>query len=351
MQIAEILEDTRRETRAPALAGIVVDHQSVVDQAAVGVRRLGDEAPVTINHRFHTGSNCKAMTATLCAILIGQRVLRWDTTPLDVFPDLVGRVRPEYEAITLEMLLRHTAGIPPYTDDEAQDFVVPDWYGVPAERQIARFSRWLLQTQEPVHEPGRQFSYSNAGYSIAAAMAEAATGQLWADMVQAYLFQPLGIDAVAGAGWPALHDPNQPWGHLVKDGKIIPHSPHGEYQLEPFLAPAGDVCMSLPAYGRFLQVNLRGLQGRDTLIPGDLLWPLHNNGQPGYGMGWGVTTLRSMEDLGLFSTHAGSAGTFILVAGISHTKDYAVALATNSGVHDVIDLGFKTMVRHFVRNA
>jgi D-alanyl-D-alanine carboxypeptidase len=349
--LAKILENTRRETQVPAIAGIVVDHQEVVDQAVVGVRRLGHHAPATIDDRFHTGSNAKAMTATLCASLIDQGVLRWDMRPLDAFSDLSGRVRPEYEAITLEMLLRHTAGIPPYTDDETPDFVVPELDGIPDERQTLQFSRWLLQTQGPVHEPGKQFSYSNAGYSIAAAMAEAATEQPWADLLHTHVFQPLGIEAVTGSGWPARHDPDQPWGHLVRDGESVPHSPHDEYQLEPFLAPAGDVSMSLPAYGRFLQMNLRALQGRDTPIPGDLLRRLHNDGQPGYGMGWGVKTLMSLEDLGLFSTHGGSAGTFILVAGISHVQDCAVALATNSGLADVIEVGFKTMLRHFVPQA
>ncbi len=350
-QLIEILEETCQESGAPAVAGIVVAHDAVVAQAAVGVRRLGHDTSVTIESKFHTGSNAKAMTATICASLVHRGVLSWDTAPTEVFPELEDRILPAYEAITLEMLLRHMAGIPPYTDDEAEDFVAPDWEGVQPEQQIMFFAKWLLQERGPVNEPGTQFSYSNAGYSIAAAMAEAATGQSWEEMLQAHLFGPLGMEAVAGKGWPALQDPSQPWGHYVRDGEIIPQHPDGEYQLEPFLAPAGDVSTSIPAYGRFLQMNLRGLQSEECFLPSEALWRLHNDGQLGYGMGWGVTTMRSMEELGLFSTHAGSAGTFIMVAGISHARDRAVAVATNSGVNAVIDLGFKRMIALYVGRA
>jgi hypothetical protein len=52
--------------------------------------------------------------------------------------------------------------------------------------------------------------------------------------------------------------------------------------------------------------------------------------------------------LGLFSTHAGSAGTFILVAAISHSKDRAVALATNAGKPETMQ-GIKKIIATFAR--
>jgi D-alanyl-D-alanine carboxypeptidase len=345
--LRQILEEIRRETGVPAVAGVVVSHTAVLSQAAIGFRRLGCDIPVTIHDRFHAGSNTKAMTATACASLVDMGLLSWQTTPLDVFPDLGDKILPKYKAITLEMLLTHMAGIPPYMDDEADDFILPAWEGMSLEQQITYFSKWLLQNREPINEPGSEFSYSNAGYGIAAAMAETVTGKSWKQLLQETLFSPLGIDAVAGSGWPALHDPNQPWGHHVEDGKLVAHPPDDEYQLEAFLAPAGDVSISLPHYGRFLQMHLKALQSRETILPNELIHKMHNYSQPGYGMGWGITTLRSIEELGLFSTHAGSAGTFILVAGISHSEDRAVALATNAGVPEALQ-GIKKIIRYFV---
>ena len=74
---------------------------------------------------------------------------------------------------------------------------------------------------------------------------------------------------------------------------------------------------------------------------------MYNHGKPGYGMGWGVVNLRSLEALGLFSTHAGSAGTFILVAGISHLRDRAIALAVNVGKQEAVQ-GIKKIIAAFV---
>ena len=347
-QLRDILQRACQESGSPAAAGIVVSHDSVVAQAAVGVRRLGDDTPVTIDDRFHSGSTAKAMTATVCAMLVAHGLLSWETTPLDVFTDLPGKILPSYQTVTLQMLLRHLAGIPPYSDDESEDFVVPDWRGAPAEQHVSIFARWLLQERGPLHQPGTNFAYSNAGYTIAAAMAEAVSGKPWRELLQDYLFVPLGMDAVAAGGWPALHDPHQPWGHGLQHGRVAPHDPTWGYQLLPFLAPAGDVSLSLPAYGRFLQMNLQALQGRQTTVPAEVLRRLHNDGQPGYGMGWGVTAMRSMEELGLFSTHAGSAGTFVMAAAIAHARDRAVAFATNSGLMETLDLAFRPMIARFV---
>lgn len=347
-QLIEILEETRQETGVPSIAGVVTSHSDILALEAVGVRRLGELTQVTINDRFHSGSNAKAMTATVCAILVDRGLLNWETTPLDIFPELKDKLLPEYKAITLEMLLRHMAGIPPYTDDEAEDFVIPDFNQIPVEGHIGYFAKWVLQERPPIVEPGKEFSYSNAGYTIAGAIIEAVTGNTWAGAMKEYLFDPLGMEAVAGVGWPALREPDQPWGHLVEGGKLVPHPPDDDYQPESYLAPAGDVSVSLPQYARFLQMNLQGLQGRETVLSGEGVWRIHNKGEPGYGMGWGVTTMRGIEALGLFSTHAGSAGTFILVAGISHTHDRAVAMATNSGVNEVIQLGFKQIIANYV---
>jgi CubicO group peptidase (beta-lactamase class C family) len=346
-QLSVILQETQGETGVPAIAGIVVSHEDVLAQEVVGVRRLGDDAPVTIDDRFHSGSNAKAMTGALCAILVEGESLRWDTKPLDVFPELTGDLIPEYKSITLEMLLRHTAGIPPYMDDEAEDFILPEMDQVPHEDQISYFAKWVLRERPPVVEPGSEFSYSNAGYSIAGAMVEAVTGETWARAMQEYLFAPLGMDAVAMGGWPATREPHQPWGHLVNGDELVPHPPDDEYQPELFLAPAGDVNLSLPNYALFLQMNLLGLQGRQTILSPESIWHLHNDGERGYGIGWGVTTLRGMEELGLFSTHAGSAGTFIMAAGIPHSSDCAVALTTNSGVNEVLQLGFKRIIASY----
>jgi D-alanyl-D-alanine carboxypeptidase len=347
--LLELLESTCKRAGAPAASGIVVSQDAVVAQGAVGVRRLGDDTPVTVYDKFHIGSCGKAMTATICAVLVHRGLMRWSITPLEVFPELEGHVHPQFEKITLEMLLRHTAGIPPYTRDEHFEDLPP--LEGSAREQRTTFARWLLTERAPVSEPGTGCcgAYSNAGYAIAAALAEASSGASWQELLRDFLAQPLGIEV--GTGWPALQDPEQPWGHWFKDGNLVPHPPDDDYTLHPFMAPAGDVHLSMPDYGCFLQMHLRALQGKNTLLPAELLRHLHNHGRPGVGLGWGVGTSKNRK-IGVVSNHMGGGGTFVCVAGISHSRDRAVAMATNAGdeanesVEKAVAVGFKEMLAY-----
>ena len=52
---------------------------TIVAAGAVGTRRVGTNIPVGIDDRFHIGSDTKAMTALLAAMLVEEGKLRWDT--------------------------------------------------------------------------------------------------------------------------------------------------------------------------------------------------------------------------------------------------------------------------------
>ena len=54
----------------PALAAAVVKNGEILAAGAVGTRRVGTNIPVTVNDRFHLGSDTKAMTALLAARLV-----------------------------------------------------------------------------------------------------------------------------------------------------------------------------------------------------------------------------------------------------------------------------------------
>jgi len=56
----------------PAIAAAVVKGGEIVSYGAVGTRKSGSTIPVTINDRFHIGSDTKAMTALLAAIMVEE---------------------------------------------------------------------------------------------------------------------------------------------------------------------------------------------------------------------------------------------------------------------------------------
>ena len=55
---------------------------------------------MTVNDRFHLGSDTKAMTALLAAMLVEEGKIRWNSTMLEVFPELAAKmaeVRRRYD--------------------------------------------------------------------------------------------------------------------------------------------------------------------------------------------------------------------------------------------------------------
>ena len=100
----------------PALAAAVVKEGKIVAAGAVGTRRVG-ESPVTLDDRFHLGSDTKAMTALLAAMFVEEGKLRWDSTVRRGLPGAGGEDDPGLRKVTLTQFLSHTSGVP--ADNEA----------------------------------------------------------------------------------------------------------------------------------------------------------------------------------------------------------------------------------------
>lgn len=327
-----LLARLREQHGLPALAAVVVSSNVTLDLAVTGLRRQGKPERIEPADRFHLGSMGKAITATVIARLVEEGKLSWTTRPVDLFPELASAVHPGYRDITIEQLLRHDAGTPPYdSTTEIRGAGARAGSGSPRDQRRA-FSIWLLQ-QRPHVTPGTRPEYSNAGYPVAAAMAEAATGETWESLVESRLARPLGINLTYGL--PARGDSAQPWGHKPKSAflglAISPNAvelqaPKDGWALGVIFEPAGDYSLSLADYAKFLQMHLAGLAGRDGLLKASSIQRLHAG--PGeYAMGW---FLREFDGTAAH-WHTGSIDTFFSRVIMLPERDIAVAVLTNAG--------------------
>ena len=91
----------------PAIAAAVVKDGKIISAGAIGTRRAGVKIPVTINDWFHLGSDTKAMTALLAAMLVEEGKLRWNTTPAEVFPELADKMDRDSGALHLNNFIAH----------------------------------------------------------------------------------------------------------------------------------------------------------------------------------------------------------------------------------------------------
>lgn len=328
--LADRLEAIRAKHDLPALAGAIVSGDKLVALGVTGVRRHGKPERVTHDDRFHLGSCTKAMTATLCAILVEEGTLTWTTTIGDVFPDLRERMHEGYRGVTVEQLLQHRGGVP--GDLRADGLWARLWQrkGTPVDQR-----RELLDgvvTKAPAHTPGTTYEYANGGYAIAGAMLEKLTGRPWEQLITERLFTPLGITS-AGFGAPGEADgSDQPWGHNLKRTLLLkqkaePVAPGPAADNPPGIAPAGTVHMTIGDWGKFVSLHIMKEKHPSRLLKAESFAKLHTPPDGGdYALGWGVAR-RGWG--GTVLTHGGSNTLWFCVVWASPEKSFAVLAATN----------------------
>jgi D-alanyl-D-alanine carboxypeptidase len=328
MDLAGFVNGERLAQKLPGLAAVVVRSDGPPRVYVSGERRIGKGDLITATDRMHLGSLTKAITATLIGALVEKQLMTFETTIGQSFPELSAKIQPAYRNVSVRQLLSHAGGIPPYRTRESLQGLLT-LKGTPSEQRDAFVERIL--TEPPRFEPGTRREYSNAGAAIAGAMAERIGGSPYRQLVQQLVFARLGGQAAFGN--PGLAAEPQPWGHFRFLGVATEIAPANAVYTTPFaIEPAGDASPSMPDYGRFLQLHLRGLKGRDDVLKATTIQELHgkvgpNNPARGSPMGWGV-----MERDGVAShEHVGSYGAYVAYATIQPSRDIAVAAFTNLG--------------------
>ncbi len=288
------------------------------------------------------------MTATLIATFVEEGKLRWDSTPARVFAGRgVKEIDPAWQRITLEELLTHRAGVRPNPDETT----IRGLLGQSPREQRLRVCRAVLN-KPPDHEPGKDFLYSNTGYIIAGAMAEAVADESWEDLMIRRVFKPLAITP-AGFGPPGLPAPKpakgmasapiiQPWGHRPNGDPV---KPGPDADNPPCYGPAGCVHLTLAGWARYATLHLSAGQGggQDRPVGGTppllslaSLRRLHtpfggaiDRSGTKYAMGWGVRELSGGRGIQL--SHAGSNTMWLAMISLDLSANRAILVVTNQG--------------------
>ena len=299
-RLGEIVEWTRASQELPAMAVVVVLDGQVVEIAAEGLRSLSGDQAVTTADAWHIGSLTKGITATLAGVLVELSVLSWDTTPLDVWPELDASIHANFRDITVRQLLSHTAGVQPVN-------AAPSRYSDAASGTLAEKRRAFaaeLLTEEPVARIGVH-SYSNGGYIIVGAMMETLMSASWETLVSDYVFASLNM---THSGFGAPGTPNaitQPWGHWDRNNGFEPVSPGTDADNPQVFGPAGTVHTSLQDYTNFLIAHIDGWRGVDGFLTAETFEVLHTPVNQGAALGWGVIQSDAFPGM-IELAHAGS---------------------------------------------
>jgi CubicO group peptidase (beta-lactamase class C family) len=201
--------------------------------------------------------------------------------------------------------------------------------GSPSEQRYTYVKKMLSQPQAAA--PGEKYIYANSGYTVAAVMAERATGKAWEDLMRELIFTPLGMKSAdfGAMGTPGKID--QPWQHrVVGRGEATPIEPGPYADNPPAIGPGGTVHCTLADWAKFVQAHLAGARGKETLVGPSSFRMLHRPPLGGeYAMGW-IVTPRDWGG-GNVLTHAGSNNQNYAVVWLAPAKNFAVLAVTNQG--------------------
>ncbi len=323
--LRDLLERVRKDSGAPGLAVAVMRGGKIVDKAVTGFRRIDRPERVQMTDRFHLGSVAKPFTATMIGKLVEDGVLQWDMTLGEALPDLA--MKSEYRSVTLEQLLQHRGGIPPAptTGEFADGYPVKPGQ-TPAEARDV-LVRGVL-TEEPVKMG--EYNYSNAGYTVAAYMAERVAKRSWEELMRTLVFKPLRLRS-AGFAWPATEErPKQPYGHSGTPPDLSVQEV-GEDLLgdDDYLSPAGSIHCSIEDLARFVDFHLQGLHGRDGALKAETVRRLHTPPKDGiYACGWGVRRTDAGE---LRHGHSGTAMTYYAKIEMYPESNLVIVATANCG--------------------
>lgn len=336
------LDEVRSEYGLPALAAAVVKGGEVTDAAATGTRVAHGDIPVTIDDRFHLGSNTKSMTATLAGALVEEGKLRWDSTVGEVLGEDIDGLSDSLSKATLAQLLSHSSGVPGDTDEMMDLYFNVDVfdYNLP---ELRRHTLESWAANEVSIPDGSPFQYANFGYMIAGMMMEKAAGTPWEAMVHERIFDPLDMET-AGLGPQATFGLiDAPVGHRVDaDGNVTPMFWGPAADVPPVIGPAGNAHMSVLDYAKWAAWNAgKASRGPALLEPETLATiqaehvrtPARENPPPGtpstggYGLGWGVVEFDWADHPIL--THNGSNSMNLARIVVDTDRDLAVVVLTN----------------------
>jgi CubicO group peptidase (beta-lactamase class C family) len=203
---AALLEDARRRGLFSAAAWSVGGPDGPLERGRLGTRAIGG-APLDGDDLWDLASVTKPLVGLAVMALAERGTLTLDDRTGDLLPDFAATNKAE---LTVRHLLAHTSGLPGQ---------------VPLYREHPTRERLLeaLRTLPPRAAPGERVEYTSQGFMLLGLLAEAASGQSLAKLVEDTVAAPLGLRGLGftpDAGSRAVATEDCPWRGRVVSGEV-----------------------------------------------------------------------------------------------------------------------------------
>lgn len=311
--LEQVATEELKAKRIPGCALAVMSDGRVVFAKGFGVASVETGDPVRTNMLFRLGSTTKMFTSAAVVMLAEEGKLKLDA-PVG---EHVKGILPKVAALTPIQLMAHTAGL---RDESPMRGLHDDsalGAGIRAWREDIFFA-----------EPGRIYSYANPGYWLAGLLAETVEGKPYADVLDARLFQPLGMKHSTLRPVVAMTFP-----------LAIGHEPSGDTPVvsRPFgdnaaTWPAGQMFSTVGDLARWCIAFMDGgkLDGKSVLsssLIATMTKPRADipGGEAKYGLGLNLSRVRGVDVV----QHSGSRAGYGSLIRMVPERKFAVILLMN----------------------
>lgn len=225
----------------PGMTFSIVDAEGFAAVGTIGWADMDRRTPVAPSHLFQIGSISKSFAALCVYRLADEGKIDLDASLSLYLPDVP---LPD-EAISVQQILSHTAGLPRSSPVSPQ---------VPDQRLWTGF------------KPGTNFSYSNTGYDLLGMLVQKITGKPYPLALRELVIEPLeitGLKEVIQASDRACYAVG--YSPLDASGPNMTHVPLRQAPWIDLDTPAGSISATADAMTRYLQYLIA--VGRDQGAP------------------------------------------------------------------------------------
>lgn len=320
------IEDTLKRSGVPGAAVAVVHGGTTVFARGFGVRELGNSERVDTATVFQLASLSKPIAATIAAIQVTKRLVRWDDKVTKYLPDFKTEEAYVTANATVGDFYSHRSGLPHAAGDDLEDL---------GYDRASIIERLRLLPLDPFRIT---YNYANFGLTIGAEAVAAAAGRPWEDLAEEALYGPLGMISTSSRYADFMAHKNRAALHTLQAGRFAPlyHRDADEQ------SPAGGVSSNVIDLAEWLKLLLANgrYRGSELIAPAALLPALRAESFSApastiasrsgfYGYGFNVSVNANGRPT------LGHSGAFVLGAGtnvqILPSADIAIVVLTNGG--------------------
>ena len=311
----------------PGAAVLIVKDGKIIIEKGYGVRELGKEDKVDENTLFMIGSNTKAFTGTLLAILEQEGKCKLDDKVVKYLPDFKMKDPWVTKELNLVDIVTHRMGLQTFQGD----FMY--WTSdLTSDEVLEKFGEIT-----PKYDFRTKYGYTNAGYAIAGKVIEKISGQSWADYLKEKIFVPLKMNRTLALSEKFMNAKNIAKPHTYVEGKmsVIP------IQNIDNLAPCGSIGSSIEDMSHWIIAQLdSGKYNGESIIPfsviqrtrkpetiqGRVKHPFNTGHFNLYGLGWGLMDYEGREIV----SHTGGVNGFVTSVTLLPEINLGIVVLTNN---------------------